>query len=368
MIRRPLAFALALTVSIACGAKKTPPGATAVSPSAAPILPAPEATVYAIGESDASDPLVRQVVTRALLPWQESLAGGATTLILDVKGPLDLQQAEHAARRAGYPYPVVRIITGEEQPAAFPDGLVQAVQRSLQLGDHVGVVRARVGQMDRWIALIGRPGGLALPFDRQSRVGADLVLNVDRPSTWLLVSPSGALSRGRTPGAVKLDQAGEWWVEVEDDNGVRVLSAPIFVGMAPPPAPLIELPGEPATGPDDAELTALDLLAEVRAAFELPLLEEDSTLSTLAGHPLTQVLERTWSRPEGEARLRGAGFVGGAVAQVWCQGETVATCMDRLLTDAQDRGALLHPQVRLVGVQAQASTSGVVLLFNLASE
>jgi hypothetical protein len=368
MIRRPLALALSLAVSIACGGKKAPPEAAAISPSAAPILPAPEATVYATGQSDAPDPLVRQVVTRGLLPWQESLAGGATTLILDVKGPLDLQQAEHAARRAGYPYPVVRIITGEEPPAAYPDGLVQAVQRSLRLGDHVGVVRARVGQADRWIALIGRPAGLALPFDRQSRVGAELVLDLDRPSTWMLVSPSGALSTGRTPGAIKLDRAGEWWLEVEDENGARILSAPIFVGMAPPPAPLIELPGEPATGPDDAEVAALDLLAEVRDAFALPGLEEDGTLSTLAGHPLEQAIDRTWTRPDGEARLRGAGFVGGAVAQVWCQGETVAKCMDQLLTDAQGRAALMHPQVRLVGVRAQASTSGVVLLFNLASE
>lgn len=366
MTPRSLAFALALTV--ACAGKKAPIDGGPVAPSAAPILPAPEASVYSIGASDPADPLVRQVVNHGLLPWQEGLAGGATTLALDIKGPIDLQQAEHAARRAGYPYPVVRIITGEEDPAVYPDGLVQAVQRSLKLGDHVGVVRARIGQVDRWIALIGRPRGLATPFDRQSRVGAELVLDADRPATWLVVSPGGALSRGRTPAAIKLDRAGEWWVELEDDNGARILSAPLFVGIDPPPAPLVVLPGTPSTGPDDAEVAALDLLADVRDAFALPALEEDGTLTTLAGHPLTQVLDRSWNRADGEARLRGAGFQGGAVAQVWCQGATVPACMDRLLTDAQDRAAVLHPQVRLVGVQAQATTNGVVLLFNLTSE
>ena len=83
---------------------------------------------------------------------------------------------------------------------------------------------------------------------------------------------------------------------------------------------------------------------------------------------LDQLLDGAWSAEAGEARLRGAGFQGGPLAQLTCRAPTVPLCIDQMLTSADGRAALLHPQMRLVGVAAQASTDGVAVALNLASE
>ena len=110
------------------------------------------------------------------------------------------------------------------------------------------------------------------------------------------------------------------------------------------------------------------MVNDIRSAFEAVALAEDGTLQTLARHPLEQVLDGSWDRDAGEARLRGAGFVGGPVAQLWCAATTVESCIDELLADADGRAALLHPQLRLGGAAAQVRTDGVVVLLNLTSE
>lgn len=363
-----IAAALAVAaLAVACK-KQPPPSQMPVDPGAAPILPAPEATRYAIGAAGPRDPLVARVVEQGLLPWQESLAGAATALALESEPAVDLQQAGHAARRAGYPYPVVRIIVGAEPPATFPTGLLAAVQRVLKLGDHVGVVRARVANEDRWVALVGRPRGLAQPFDRVVEVGARVVLEADRAATWRAILPTGESRTGATPTELQLDVPGEWWIELEDRHGDRILGVPVYAGMAPPKGPLLELPGDLATGPDEAEEQALDQVDRIREAFAQPALLEDGTLTTLARHPLDQLLDGAWSAEAGEARLRGAGFQGGPLAQLTCRAPTVPLCIDQMLTSADGRAALLHPQMRLVGVAAQASTDGVAVALNLASE
>lgn len=360
----PLVVAL---LAAGCGPKR-PDLESPIDPNAAPVLPAPEAGNYALGEELPKDPLVAKVVDNGMLPWVESLSGAATSLALDNTGPISLQLARHAAWRAGYPYPVVRLIEGEEEWAAFPYGLLNALKRQVKAGDHVGVVRARVGPNDRWLALVGRPQGVLDPFPRVVSTGTEVLLQADRRATWTAVRPDGAVLRGATPGTLTPELAGEWWLEVLDEDGEVLAEAPLWVGVTPEPGPLLDLPGDPPLGPEDARLEALDLIDEIRDAYGHPRLPEDELLTSLAQLPAEQRAARTWTREAGQQRLFAAGFEGTEVVQLTCSAPTVASCIDGLLHQADGRAGLLHPQVRLMGAAAVVSTDSVHLALNLTSE
>jgi len=182
-----------------------------------------------------------------------------------------------------------------------------------------------------------------------------------------LVSPTGKLTKGTTPDKLVLNEAGEWWLEVRTLNE-RVASIPLYVDMATPPAPLLELPGEKVTGPGDGVSLTMELIEDVRRMFGMVTLQRDGTLDTLAATPLAMVLDKRWTREDGIARLRAAGFVGGPAFQVQCSAPSVASCIDQMLRDPIHRSALLHPGLRLIGAGAQVRTDGVTLLINLASE
>lgn len=360
----PALMALSVT---ACG-PKSPDLTAPVDPDVAPVLPAPEAGNYALGEAQPRDLLVAKVVSQGLLPWVESLSGAATSLALEAGAPLDLHLARHAAWRAGYPYPVVRLIEGSEDWAAFPAGLLDALKEQVRPGDHVGVVRARLGPKDRWVALVGRPGGLLDPFPRMVPTGAEVVLQTDRAATWTAVKPDGSIATGAAPAVMQADKGGEWWLEVTTRDGDLLAAAPLWVGMQPPPAPLVALPGEPPLGPEDARLEALDTLDLIRESHGIAALEEDQLLASLATVPAEQRAARTWTRERGEQRLLAAGFEGSHVMQVTCSAATVAACFDDLLHAAETRAVLLHPQARLMGVDAVVETDAVHLAVNLTSD
>ena len=359
--------ALLALMFAACGPKAADLSAP-VDPEVAPVLPAPEAGNYALGEAQPRDLLVAKVVSQGLLPWVESLSGAATSLALEASAPLDLPLARHAAWRAGYPYPVVRLIEGSEEWAAFPSGLLDALKEQVRPGDHVGVVRARLGPTDRWVALVGRPGGLLDPFPRMVPTGAEVVLQTDRSATWTAVRPDGSVATGTAPAALRADQGGEWWLELKTRDGALLAAAPLWVGMQPPPAPLVELPGTPALGPEDARLEALDTLDLIRESHGLALLEEDQLLTSLATVPAEQRAAQTWARAKGEQRLLAAGFEGSHVMQVTCSAATVAACFDDLLHTAETRAVLLHPQARLMGADAVVETKAVHVALNLTSD
>ncbi len=363
---RPTPALLALMLT-GCG-PKSPDLTAPVDPEVAPVLPAPEAANYALGEAQPRDLLVAKVVGRGLLPWVESLSGAATSLALETTAPLDLHLARHAAWRAGYPYPVVRLIEGSEEWAAFPTGLLDALKEQVRPGDHVGVVRARLGPADRWIALVGRPGGLLDPFPRMVSTGTEVLLQTDRTATWTAVRPDGSVASGAAPAALQADQGGEWWIEVTTGDGATLAAAPLWVGMQPPPAPLVALPGVPALGPEDARLEAFDTLDLIREAHGLVMLEEDQLLTSLATVPAEQRAAQTWTRAQGEQRLLAAGFEGSEVMQVTCSAATVAACFDDLLHRAETRTVLLHPQARLMGADAVVETQAVHLALNLTSD
>ena len=353
-----------LILALAC-APKTSTLQTDFDPMAGPVVPAMEAPVYASGHSLPKDSLVAQVALGH--KWDEALSGAAAALALMDDAQPTLESAQHAAHRAGYPYPVKRVSMGWMDAGAYPDELGRSLAASLKEGDDLGLARVRTQDRDRWVALIAHPADALAPIRRELRRGAEVPIQTRAPCTWSLISPRGELKTGTTPDTVALDEQGEWWLEVRTLNA-QVASIPLYVDMATPTGPLFDLPGEAVTGPGDGVALALELLADVRQTFGLVQLQRDGTLDTLAATPLAQVLDKNWTAQDGVARLRAAGFVGGPAHQIHCTGPSVAGCLDRMLRDPRRRLALLDPGLRLVGGGAQVGTGSVTLLLNLASE
>lgn len=360
-----LALLCAGILPLACGgARKKQEVAAVELAEQLPILPARNAEVYARGHSVPADPVVAVVASE--LPWDEALSGAAASLALDAEGPISLPQAQWMAWRAGYPFPVavgaVGIATGLQPPQAVRS----LVEERLQEGEDLGLARARAGQEDRWVALIGRPIEGVPVFDRQHAVGEALEVALPAQARWIVVSPEGLPRQGAGPVHVILDELGEWWLDATLPAGR--LSLPVYAGMDMPPTPVVELPGLPSDSPTAARDELYRLLDRVRADFELAELSPDPLLETLAVAPLEALDAGAWVQEEEVQRLRAAGFVGGTADQVWCEARTVALCLEGLMRTAQGRVAVLEPGHRLVGAWARVSTDGTLLVLNLASD
>ncbi len=353
---------LTLLFLLACG-PKTPP--VEVAPDAPPVLPSPDGARYATGPSDPRDPLVLAAVSG--MPWQESLAGAATALALDTSHTPELGLARWAAIRSGYPHPVRALLIGTAKIGEIPESFLEEVRTVMLQGDELGLVRARAGSTDRWVALIGRPRMAVAAFEREIPLGGTLEVDGEVGAPWVLMSPSGVMRTGSLPLREPLDEGGEWWLEIRRGQGVAI-SVPVFVDMPTPPAPILELPGEAVSRPMDAVSLTYALIEELRASFQLAPLAPDATLETLAIYPLELAVDEVWDHSAGLARLQGAGFVGGPVGQVFCEARTVALCMDSMMWDMESRRAILTPGVRVLGAAAVVRTSGVSLLINFASE
>ena len=368
---RRFASLMGLLVCLGCGPKHG--SKLSVDPSVAPKIPSPYGMVYTKGESAPKDPVVASVVDQGMV-WVESLSGAAGALAMDEERPPTIEGARWAAARAGYPHPVVQMIKGDVGPGVFPHELVPHIQQLLMEGDEVGLVRARTQEGDRWVALVGRPGGEIQPFPREIALNGKLGLRavvagaVEPSGQAVLVSPTGVLTYEQIPTSLTLDEPGEWWVEISSPDGTLMMSVPVYVEMNTPTAPVLDLPGEDVVDPTEAVDLALSLINEVRDTFSLHHLAMDGALNALAEHPLQLALDGDWDPSVGEARLRGAGFVGGPAYQVTCEGNTVASCLYSLMAHPLGRAALLNPQVHVAGASAQVTTEGVLMVLNLASQ
>lgn len=355
----PLMFALACAPKIAEG-----PIEPMVDPAMQPILPAMEADVYASGHTLPRDVLVAQVALG--LGWDESLSGAAAALGLG-DGEVTLERAQHAAHRSGFPYPVRIVSSGRVIAGSHPDALLRTLHSVMRKKDRLGLARVRKGESDRWVALIASPVDELGAFAREQKLGSALQIRTVGPSTWMLVSPSGEIKAGSSPSAPTLDEEGEWWLEV-DGVEQTVAALPVYVNMPPPKDVLIDLPGREFTGPVVAADEALLLISDVREAFSMARLRDDGTLHTLAQYPLELLLGQQWDRDSAHGRLHAAGFSGGPVGQVQCQGPTVAACIDTMVRSSRERELVLNPSFRIAGAAAQVSTDGVTIVVNMATE
>jgi len=329
-----------------------------------PVLPAFDAPVYSIGNTLPRDELVAQVALG--LPWDEGLSGAAAALGLSDL-PLGLERAQYAAHRAGYPYSVRIASSGEVPAGTHPDALVRTLHTVMGKADRLGLARVRTGNNDRWVALVSSPIDVVQPFAREQDLGASVQLRIAGPGTWMAVSPAGAVQSGVIPGDVSFDEEGEWWIEI-DGPEKTVIAVPVYVGMRTPKEPVLDFPGRVLDGPVAAADEALFLVSEVREAFSMTRLRDDGTLETLAQYPLSLLLADAWDRDAGHGRLQAAGFVGGPVGQIQCQGSSVASCVDSMLRSGREREHLLNPAFRIGGAAAQVSTDGVTIVVNMATE
>ena len=282
-----------LMLLMACGPKKPveePP--QPVDSTANPVLPALEAPAYAERQTLPSDELVAQVALGMI--WDEALSGASAALALSDAAP-SLEAAQHAAHRAGFPYPVRVISSGMVDAGKHPDALLRTLHKVMGKSDRLGLARARKGMSDHWVALLSAPVDKLEPFEREQPLGAEVQIRAVGPGTWMAISPSGAVKSGRMPASIKLDEEGEWWLEV-DGLHETIAAVPLFVGMKTPVSPVIDLPGETISGPVAAADEALLLVSSVREAFAMTSLRDDGTLETLAQYPLDLLLSGQWDR------------------------------------------------------------------------
>ena len=243
--------------------------------------------------------------------------------------------------------PVVNLVQGDDS-WAWPDGLLDTLKGLAQPGDDVGLVRARRGDEDVWVGLIGRPPFLLAPLNKEVEPGAQIrIQNVDSSSLrYTLVSPTGQMQQGALPVSLTLAQVGEWWIEIKQEPNDGQLGLPIYVGMKTPDVSLLELPGRAVASEQGAMAEAEVLLQQIRDDFGLGPLLEDGTLSALAQRPLEEQMAGQWDAIAGVERLHAAGFVGEGTAQVSCMAETVAACLSDILEQAKPRAALLQRNKR----------------------
>lgn len=204
--RSPMRLRHLVWLSVCCACAPKPAATESPTDDDTPILPAPDAGMYAHGPSAPKDAMV--AVAAEGLAWDEALSGAAGAIAVTGNDPT-MPAVRWAAIRAGYPYPVLTAVTGSSDHGVAPDGMLERIRNLLRPGDDLGLARARVGAADVWVALVGRTAGRLVPFPREVEVGDAVMLAPDAtlrgPLEWTLVSPRGELRTGKLPADVVLD-------------------------------------------------------------------------------------------------------------------------------------------------------------------
>lgn len=327
-----------------------------------PKVPAPQAVRYSIDLDTPKDFLVSQVVRD--FSWSEALSGAAAEVALKiVDRPIRLQDAQWAAIRAGFPYPVEQIIVGDVELDQYPKDLHKLLKGVSD--KRMGVVRVRKGTMDRWVVLLSSDGPLTEGFSREIEPLSELA--IEGVGEYKLLSPEGDISIGNMPFKQELSE-GSWWFEVTSDRGT--VSLPIYAGVGTPVHPLFitEDVGLEIAEPDRLEEDAFILFEDMRERQGLVSIFEDSSLlESFAEQALAELLTGTWNHQSSIDLLKKVGFVGGPVYQVTCQAESVYACLDKLSWTIEGRQALLDPGIRAIGLDVHVQTNGVAMVINLSA-
>jgi hypothetical protein len=318
---------------------------------ALPVLPSPRGDLYARVPGTPRDPLVASVAGG--LPWDEALSGVAASVALaEVAGqPVDLCQLRWMAVLAGYPYPLVARSSAAVPLGQVPQALVAEAQAQRGKQVDVGLVRARGGETDHWVLLVGEHHAEIPPVARDVSVGDTVPLGgaVD----WVVSDPLG--DHRSVEGELHPDLAGEWMLSARVD-GTPVATFPLYVGVSPPEVPPMRCDAHDGGLVDRAGAT----VAAVRAAYGYTPMEHDSGLDSVArarlrdfaaGHPL----------PDAAVQLRSAGYLGVPVAGAECKASTVEACLEKVWWSPEGRGALVG-DLDAYGVAVQDTGAGVLLV------
>jgi hypothetical protein len=308
------------------------------------------------------------------LPWEESLSGAAGAVGVAMAGGelVDAWAVRWAALRAGYPYPVVSMITEATAEGGVGQAVLQGLADEVREGDHVGLARVRGADGDLWVGLLGRSELSLAPLPRVLPPGGKLqvVPTAQPPGAALelsLVSPGGSIRR-QDPGAgfvLALDEIGEHWVQVTVDDAVQA-AFPVMVGMpAPPTAPLRGLRLPVATGLDLVDAAWVSLTA-VAADFGRDPPTSDPILESVAR---AHLLDRLGEAPTPSGAFAGA--LGSCRASLGCDlvaGGGAESCVEQWLLDPPARAALLDVRCSLAGVAAERRDDRLWLQLELGQE
>lgn len=339
-----------------------------------PILPAPEAPVYAqVPNAALRDPLLAWA-SRGL-PVDEALSGAAAGLgLVLVEDPgLDASRVRWAALRAGWPFPVQGVSVEASTEGAVPEAFLIGVREGLQPGQSLGLARVRGPQGDLWVALTSTPTVQLAAFPRVRALGEPFTLSVQDPRGWTelrLRGLSPALELHEGPSLL-LDQPGEWVIELEglDPQGRRraAVQVPVYAGVQPPvDGPFLRTDSPPAD-PAQAIREVLAGLDELRSFSEAPALTTDPVLASLARSEASRQAQGGGPPTDSQERLRRAAGSAGLVAEVWCQADTVHACLDGWFWDPDTRRSILDPRFTLVGVGAELTAGQALLVVGLAA-
>ena len=314
-----------------------------IDPDVMPVLPAPRGDVYTRGVDRPNDPLVATVVDG--MRWTETLSGAAAAGALAMIGgeTLDLCKVRWYAVLAGYPYPVLGWLTLAVPKGELPEKLLEAARA--RSGKDIGLIRARAGEQDRWVLIVGDPGPMFPALARELELGSSVSLG---PGAWTASDPYG--EPRQVAETLRLDVPGEWMI------GQGATSFPVYVGESPPERP----PMVCAVGAGTAEERAEATINTMRTTYAYEPMKRDGALDSVARVRLREELAGGEKHDAAE-QLRAAGYVNVPVAAATCRANTVEACLADIWASPAERAVIVGDLVEY-GVASAVVGEQVVMV------
>jgi len=323
-----------------------------------PRVPSPDATAYAAGRQNPTDPLIYRLLEG--FRHDGALASSAASLALAMAQDgteLTRWELREAAWRGGWPYPVDEARAWRTWTGSIPPrDLVTWLER-LPEDTPMTLVRARGRQEDIWVGLQARPEIDLGALPRITTLGTPLSLPAVPGATWTVADPTGSIQQGALDGGAKvlLQRSGEWLVVVQ--RGEQDLARfPIYVDTPAPSDPVLRVTDPPPVADDaDADAFASELIDGIRDAWSLPRWERS---------PIFDAAVRSYvDDPSKGSRgvLAAVGYEGVEGIAWACDDVTVQNCLDQWLWDPRRRRTLMSGAVDSYGLHTVLDDTGVHL-------
>ena len=351
-----LPIAIPVILLSGCGPKRSQMSPTLVSSPYAttPQLPSPRAGTYARVISTPSDPAIAATIGERR--WDASLSGAASGLALrsvDNEGGYSMREIREAAWNAGYPYPISHLAVWQTEAKNPPPTDLATWLSEIPEKMDIGLVRARSGTRETWVALAANPLIDLGIIPREVSVQTPLKFPKIEDATLEISNPLGVwtkapLTKSKT---VNLDTEGEWVVAITDKDG-DLARFTLYAGTKVPEEAIILGPALPVKDDAAAIEVAKDILIDARRTYGLGPLSPDPYLNSTAEAWLNTRTDVTDSN----------------VSQWKCRSRTVEDCMDQMIWIPEYRKGLLQASSKYVGFAAKVRPDDVQLRVLIASE